>query len=392
MAPRRVLLIVETALAYGREVLRGISRYAVAHGPWSMYLDLRDLVVDLPEGVERWQGDGVISRSTTPELARVWRESGLPVVDLTDIHGDLGLVHVWTDHHAVGRMAAEYFLDRGFRALGFCGFSDHDWSGRRLEGFQQRLAAEGRTASVFETPWQASSPQTWEAQQQALGDWLRQMPRPAGVLTCNDLRGQQVLDACRRQRLAVPEDLAVLGVDNDELLCELCDPPLSSIVLNAERVGYEAAARLDAMMDAQPPLERITLVEPREVLTRQSTDTLAIDDPHIAAAVSLIRRRACDPITVDEVLRHVPLSRSMLERRFRRYLNQSPQQLIRAVQLKRVQQLLAETDLPLDAIAARTGFAHPEYLSVVFKRERGLTPGEYRRSMQAHPPGGRPPG
>jgi LacI family transcriptional regulator len=383
MRRRRVLLIVETSLAYGREVLRGISRYAITHGPWSTYLDLRELVVELPTEIEDWEGDGIISRSTSPELAARWRERGIPVVDLTDIHGDLGLVHVWTDHRRVGEMAAEHLLERGFRSLAYCGFSDHNWSHRRLEGFAARLKLQGLTPAEFQTPWKASGPQHWESQQQRLGDWLTSLPRPLGVMACNDLRGQQVLDACRRRFLAVPEEVAVIGVDNDQLLCDICDPPLSSVVPHAERIGYEAAALLDGLMNKEPPLQRILIIEPRGVVTRQSTDVLAIDDPQIATAVSFIRRHACDGITVSEVLEQVTLSRSVLERRFRRFVGKSPQQEIRDVQLKRVKQLLAETDLPLEAIALRTGFAHPEYLSVVFKREIGEPPGEYRRRLKA---------
>ncbi len=201
-------------------------------------------------------------------------------------------------------------------------------------------------------------------------------------MCCNDLRGQQTLDACRRGEQFVPEAVAVIGVDNDEVLCALCDPPLSSVVPNAERVGYEAAALLDRLMQGERSESSEILIAPRGIETRQSTDVLAIDDSLVAAAVKCIRERACQGLTVDEVLRQVPLSRSMLEKRFRRYLQQTPQEAIRSVQIKRVKQLLLETDLPLEAISHLAGFKHVEYMSVVFKRETAQTPGRFRRESQ----------
>ncbi len=384
MGSRRphVMLIVETALAYGRAVVQGISKYMVAHQPWSLYLDLRELMAEPPDWLESWQGDGIISRSTTPELAGKLKRWGVPTVDLNDIHGKLGLPHVWTDHAAVGRLAASHLLDRGFRHFAFCGFSGHHWSVLRRDGFAAELDQAGMACSVFESPWETSKANPWETQQDSLGAWLQQLPKPVGVMCCNDLRGQQALDACRRRELYVPGTVSVIGVDNDEVLCALCDPPLSSVVPNAERVGYEAAALLDRLMRGENVESPEILVPPLGVQTRQSTDALAIDDALVAAAVKCIRERACQGLTVDEVLREVPLSRSMLEKRFRRYLQQTPQEAIRSVQIKRVKQLLVETDLSLDAISRLAGFKHVEYMSVVFKRETNQTPGRYRREAR----------
>src|SRR6185437_15012889 len=198
--------------------------------------------------------------------------------------------------------------------------------------------------------------------------------------------GQHVLDACQRVNLSVPEEVAVIGADNDMLLCELCDPPLSSVVPNPERIGYEAAALLDRLMRGEKPPSMHLWIEPLGVTTRQSTDVLAIDDPHIAVAVRYIRENACAGATVPDLLQQVPLSRTLLERQFRKYLGRSPQAEIRAVQLKRVKQLLAETDLSLERIAELAGYEHPEYMSVVFKRETGQTPGHYRRHVQSGDP------
>jgi LacI family transcriptional regulator len=222
----------------------------------------------------------------------------------------------------------------------------------------------------------------WEDQQNALKVWLSKLPRPVGVMACNDSRGQHVLDACRRVNLAVPEEVAVIGVDNDELICNLCDPQLSSVVVNARKIGFEAAQMLDLLMAKKKIPRDEILVEPIGIITRQSTDVLAIDNPEVATAVRFIREHACEGISVSELLTKVNMTRSVLERLFRKYLQRSPQQEIRLAQLKRVKELLAETELPLADIAQATGFKHNEYLSVLFKRELGITPGEYRRSVQ----------
>ncbi|HVW02320.1 MAG TPA: DNA-binding transcriptional regulator [Planctomycetaceae bacterium] len=382
MPPRpEVMLIVETSMIYGREVLRGINRYVVTHQPWSLSLEPQDLMVAPPAWLDSWDG-GVISRSTTPWLAEKLQHLQIPTVDLTDIYTRTPFPHIWTDHHQVGRLAASHLLERGFRHFAFCGFAQHEWSSRRHGGFREAIGQAGLDCAYDESPWATSGDYSWEEQQEQLAVWIQSLPKPVGVMACNDRRGQQVLDACRRIEVAVPEEVAVIGVDNDELLCDLCDPPLSSVVPNAERVGYEAAALLDRLMRGETLEQSEWLIEPLGIITRQSTDVLAIDDRQVASAVRFIREHACEGIGVDDVLRHVPLSRSVLERRFRKYLKRSPQIEIRSVQMKRVKQLLAETDLPLERIASLAGFEHPEYMSVVFKRETGQTPGQYRRATQ----------
>jgi LacI family transcriptional regulator len=384
-----VMLIVETSLAYGREVLRGISDYVVEHGPWSMYLDLRELIIDPPRWIDSWDGDGIISRSTTPELAERLRASEIPTVDLTDIHGDLGLPHIWTDNFEVGRLAATHLLERGFKHFGYCSFSGHDWAKKRLHGFRDTLAKSGIGTEIFESPWAGTH--SWEDQQQAIAEWISGLPRPLGIFACNDMRGQHVLDACRRLDIPVPEEVAVIGVDDDELVCGMCAPPLSSVKPNPRRIGYEAASMLDRLMRGEAALPYEQIVPPLKVSTRQSTDVLAIEDPQIASAVKFIRQNACRGITVRDVLRQVPLSRNVLERRFRKYVKRSPQSEIRSVQIKRIKQLLMETDLPLDRIALLTGFEHPEYMSVVFKRETGTPPGSFRKQSQTRQEGGPAP-
>ncbi len=375
-----VALIIETSIHYGRQVLQGITRYVRSHQPWSCFLEQRELWASPPPWLKGWKGSGVICRKTTPRLARMLANAGIPVVDLSDFHASFGVARIESDHAAIGRLGADHLLERGFTRFAFCGFSDQAWSVQRREGFLARLGEVGHSCDVWESPWPEPRSHPWEREQAQIGQWLSRLARPVGLMACNDMRGQHVLDACQRVDVAVPEEAAVIGVDDDSVLCNLCHPPLSSIVPNAERVGYEAAALLDRLMSGHAPPVDPLLIPPTGVATRQSSDVLAIDDPLVASAVRFIRERACQGCSMKDLLRQVPMSRSLLERRFRHYLGRSPQAEIRAVQLKRVRQLLAESDLSLDQIAPLAGYAHPEYMSVVFKRETGVTPGQYRAS------------
>ena len=211
-----------------------------------------------------------------------------------------------------------------------------------------------------------------------IGRWIATLPKPVGIMACYDSRGQQVLDACRSAGLAVPDEVAVIGVDNDELLCELASPPLSSVVPNAHRAGYVAAARLDRLMAGKKVTPMAELIPPLGVANRHSTDAFALDDRAIVRAVRMIREHACEGINVSDVLKTVPLSRRVLEQRFQKLLGRTPREEILQVRLARVKQLLGETELALYQIAERTGFEHVEYLSVVFKRETGVTPSAWR--------------
>jgi LacI family transcriptional regulator len=211
-----------------------------------------------------------------------------------------------------------------------------------------------------------------------VAQWIQSLPKPIGLMACNDIRGQQVLNACRAVGVAVPDDVAVIGIDNDEVLCELSSPPLSSVVANTERIGYEAAALLDRMMKGGKAPKHPIVIGPLGIVTRRSTDVLAIEDRHIAAAVRFIRERACDGVDVGDLLQAVPLSRSTLERRFYKVLNRSPKEEILRVRMNRAKQLLAETDFPLSWIAEKIGLEHTEYLSVIFKKRTGMTPAGFR--------------
>jgi len=375
MSRKNVALIVETSGVYGREILKGIARYRNTHEPWSVFLDERELNTPPPEWLLNWDGDGVICRSTTPELAVGLRTKGLATVDLNDRHGDLGLPRVSSDMAAIGRIAARHLFDRDFLRIAYCGFEGEPWCEARLAGVSEVVTP----VSVFRTPWRGLREHAWEEERNRICEWLQELPRPLGVVACNDVRGHHVLDACKTVGLSVPEEVAVIGVDNASTFCALCDPPLSSVVPDAEGIGYQAAALLDRSMRGVAVDGRTISVGPKGIVTRESTDSVAISDPVVARARRFIRENSRSGIEVSDVLAWSGVSRSTLERRFRAALGCSPHDEITRSRIARVKVLLRDTTRSVRQIAEDAGFDHPEYLMVQFKRETGQTPTEWRQ-------------
>jgi LacI family transcriptional regulator len=381
-----VALIVETSTAYGRSILSGISQYVREHGPWTVYIEQRSLQDPAPPWLERWDGDGIIARASTPRSARKLLRTGVPTVDLNDQVRGLGLPQIHSDHAAIARLAAEHLLDRGFRHFAYFGFPVFEWSVRRQESFTRHVLEAG--CRFHERPpgprvsW-SHQQASWEEEIEGVAHWVKRLPKPLGIMAGNDIRGIQMLDACRRAGVAVPEEVAVVGVDNEELVCLLAYPPLSSVIPNAFRVGYESAALLDLMMKGGRATELLVSIPPLSVATRQSSDVTAIADPCLANAMRFIREHACHGIGVDDVLEHLTVSRSVLQRLFRKELGRTILDSITAMRIQRVKQLLTETDLCLADIADRAGYSYVEYLSTSFRRQTGQSPSTYRRLKRA---------
>lgn len=377
----RVALLIESSNAYARGLLEGIAAYVRRHQSWSIYLPEQRRGDAPPPSLARWEGDGLIARIETPAVAEAVRRLGLPTVDVSSARLVPDLPWVETDDEAIARLAVEHFVGRGFRHLAFCGDPRFNWSRWRCEHFSRAAREAGATCHLYGAS--GALPASWQAEHDRLVRWAQGLPRPIGILACYDIKAQQLLDASREAGAAVPDEVAVLGVDNDPVLCELCDPPLSSVIPDSRRAGFLAAQLLDRWMNGEPVPAEAHRIAPLGAHTRQSTDVLAIDDRDIAATVRLIRQRACEGLTVADLLREVPLSRRALERRFTSYVGRTPHAEILRVRLARVKQLLAETDLSVEAIAELAGFDHPEYLSVAFKREVGVRPGAYRKQHLA---------
>jgi LacI family transcriptional regulator len=379
--PPQVALIVESSVSYGRSILQGIARYMSSHHRWSVYFEQHELGTPPPSWLASSRWDGILCRPTDPPLARRLKRMKVPTVDLNDLYENLKLPWVGSNHKAIGRLGASHFVERGFRNFAFCGFSNELWAAQRRDGFCEVVEKENLSVPIYESPWRGSNVSRWDLEIGHIGKWLADLPKPIGVMACNDARALHLLNACQQAGILVPEEVAVVGVDNEEIFCELCNPALSSVAPDAERIGYQAAELLDQLMSGQSPSSRQIVVDPVRVITRRSSDTLAIKDRTVAAAIRFINEQALHGCTVTDVVNFVRVSRSFLERRFRQLLKRSPQAEIRRIQTSRIKQLLAETDFTLERISELSGFEHPEYMSVVFKRLLGQTPGQYRKQM-----------
>jgi LacI family transcriptional regulator len=376
---RRVALLIETSNAYARGLLRGVTSYLREHRPWSLYISEHGRGDSVPHWLQGWNGDGILARIENRNIAQAVAERKLPTVDLSAARLLPGVPWAETDDAAIARMAFEHLRERGFRQLGFCGLTPYNWAIGRRDEFVKLAGEAGCSCSVHMTATVGERASEWSADQSDLAGWLQGLPKPVGIFACFDIHGFQVLDACRSARLRVPDDVAVIGVDNDPVLCELSHPPLSSVAPDTHQTGYVAAQLLDSMMNgtAVPPAPH--LVRPIGVVARRSTDALAIEDADLSAAVRFIREHACEGIGIDQVLKTVPLSRRALETRFSKQLGRTPHDEIVRIQVERAKELLVQTELPLKAISARVGILHSEYFSVVFKRVTGHPPGGYRR-------------
>jgi LacI family transcriptional regulator len=385
-APRvtpEVLLVFMTRFEECTAMLKGVSQYGRSHRPWAAFLDDEARAEHDPRWLRSKTWHGVISRHTTPGLVQSCAELNLPLVDLNETPLIPGVPKIRPDNTAMGHLGAEHFIERGYSHFGFCGFINDGWSCERRDGFIEALKLAGHDCRVLDVEWPGDPTPFWDAKQvAALVAWLRDLPKPAAIMACNDLRGLQVISAAQTGGLLVPEEVAVLGANNDSIRCDLSYPPLSSVAPNAFLSGYRAAETLALLIAGRKPDAYDRRIEPLSVVTRHSTDVPAIDDKNMAAALSFIREHACQGATVDQVLRHASVSRSQLEKRFRRFLGRSPQAEIRGIQVAKIRQLLLETDFPLKKIAELTGFEHVEYLCVVFKRLTGDSPGRYRKKNQ----------
>ncbi|MCS7089626.1 MAG: DNA-binding transcriptional regulator [Limisphaera sp.] len=383
--PRRVLLLVETSLASGRDILRGIARYVRERSDWVLFHEPRGLDARPPRWITDWRGDGVIARIQSPAVADAVRATGLPAVDVLGLVPESGIPLVHVDDRAIARLAGDHLRQRGFRHFGFYGLNSENWSVRRRDAFCQYAAECSATISVYERPRPEGDVSRWAEREQELLDWLRALPKPAGIMVCSDQLGLGLLESCREAGISVPDEVAVIGVDNDDALCEIAYPPLSSVWPAHQRVGYEAAALLDRLMQGSPAPQQPVFVPPLGIVTRRSTDVLAVNDRELARALQIIRERACAGLNVDDVARAAGLSRSVLQRRFRATLNRTVHQAILEVRLQRACQLLRETDLPIPQVAEEAGFKHQEYLGAVLKKRLGKTPAQIRREAEHRP-------
>lgn len=382
MPRKSVVLLIETSSQYCRGLLDGIIAFMKERGNWSVHLD-QQRGASPPAWLKSWDGDGIIARIDTDDYGEQLKNFGVPIVDLSAARRVAGIPWAETDDQAISRLAFDHFYERRFKNVGYCGAPEFNWSVRRAQHFRRLATKAG--CEFFEYQSTPSFDESFHpgTEMKRLVQWIDELPRPVAIMVCYDSKALQVLEACNHLKIAVPEQVAVLGVDNDRLFCELSKPPLSSIVPDTQQTGYDAAAMLDRMMAGERvETAKPLLTQPLGIEMRASTDTVAIEDEQIAKALQYIRRHATANIRVADILGAVSLSRRTLEKRFKHWLGHTPHEEIQRVRMNRIKELLSETELSVHEIAERAGFEHNEYMAAAFKRETGMTPTMYREQVR----------
>ena len=375
----KVALLVETSREFGRSFLYGVARYSRTHEPWVFYRETGGLERSIPK-IKDWGADAVMTR--TLKHSEQLYSLGIPIIYI--VHREFEqspYPMVVTEGKKIAQMATEHFLDRGFRYFAYCGFDTMSWSVQRGHFFAQFLTDAGFPVETYNQPVHRHL-QQWENEQAILAGWLKALPKPVAVMACNDDRGQHVIEACKMVNIKIPEEVAVLGVDNDVLVCDLCEPPLSSVALNTEKAGYDAAELLDKLMHGDAMTGQKIIVEPTHIVTRRSTEILSIQDPDVVAALRFIRNNCRSRISVDDVVDALTISRRVLEKRFRKQLNRSILEEIRKARTDAAARMLVETEMSISQIAQKLGYTETAHLSRYFHKEKGISPIAFRKRIR----------
>lgn len=410
-APRVILMMIPSS-GYDRGILEGIISYARIHGPWVFLLsgDHPELPIPVSDSTSgRYRGQnylpgpasnsrlpdfrrlnatGMIGRILNLQMLRRLQTAFVPAVGMISGSEEhrarpnpySNIAELLSDSRTAGRLAAEHFIEQGFWNFAFCGYEDRPWVQLRLDGFAARLLEAGFSPQVYQ-PQKASDAYSWKRELPVMTAWLKSLPRPVAVMACNDKRGRQVLDACVTCGLRVPEDVAVVGVDNDQLFGNLSNPPLSSVAINLSKMGYQAAELLDSLMHDKVVNPPDIIGEALWVVRRASSNVFATSDPHLASAVRFIREHAREAIGAEDVVSQAGISRRSLELRFKKVMKTSICDEIQHVRLGHAKQLLAETNLSVERISHLSGFCSPSHLGNVLRLETGMTPGQFRQRI-----------
>lgn len=376
-----VAVVADGVTGFGRAVMRGVMRYANVQRRWLIHEEFRHVVdAPLPSWPERC--DGAILAGVGPAVINFALKHSRHVVRASGSADPTQTPCARLDDFAVGVTAAEHLMDCQLENFGFFGRTATPVSERRYEGFCHALHARGFTCSDAALGWPTNVEWLDPSHLPKLIDWLRGLPKPVGVMAVDDGAAHDLAAACMKADIGVPDHVAIIGVNNDDLLCDSAWPPLSSVDCDYSRVGYITASILDRLLKGETLVgpEREVRLAPLGVVRRQSTDLLAVDEPEVADAVRYIREHACDPCSVGDVLRHVPVGRRWLERQFMKKLGRNPHDEIMRVRIEAAKRLLLQPELTLPDIAERCGFAANQNLGRAFKDAVGVTPGAYRRA------------
>jgi LacI family transcriptional regulator len=386
-----IALVIDAIGSYGSGLLRGVARFAHTHPNWTVEYQPWLEEESLPTWLSRGKFQGVLCRIRNPRHFAMLQRLRVPIVDLGSLEPPKNIGNIHSDHGVIAQLAAEHLIQCGMHVFAYCGFAAQRASETRAAAFQSYLTGKGFNVLTF--IGHASSDAAlrrvpgWRSSldYKTLLPWLKGLPKPVGIMACNDICGRLVLAGCHQVGIRVPEEIVLVGVDNDETLCELAVPTMTSVDPAADRIGFDAAELLDKMIaDGKVPTASV-LVPPAGIIARTSTDIIAVSDPVVAKALRYIREYTGKGLTVEKVLdylseQHMLVSRSTLERRFLAMSGFSPYDEINRVRLERIERLLRNTQYPLTRIAELTGFGAVSHLMRFFKRYRGQTPGNFRRA------------
>jgi LacI family transcriptional regulator len=382
---KKVAILIEPIRGYERQIMLGIARYAREHRNWLFYLDKEDPFykdfisgrTNIGQRLREWGVDGIITRH--PEKLKIPLKNETPIVVVKEtLDQQIGWNKISLNNQAIGQMAADHLLERGFKNFGYCGLQEMFWSRARGDTFAQKIAQSRGSTSVYQQP-RALKNLSWAIEQNVLADWLKSLTKPAAVMACNDDRAEHVIEACRLADIIVPEEVAVIGVDNDELICEFSNPPLSSVALNGEQAGLKAAGVLDSLMQGRRNIAAEILVEPTSVVTRQSTDVMAIEDRDVARAIAYIRENVTMDTSAQSVSENVSVSLRSLEKKFRKTLGWSVRAELKRARINTITEMLLETDLSISEIASKLKYANDHNMARFFRKEMDITPLVFRK-------------
>jgi len=394
----KVILLVDTSRISGRKLIRGIAMYARLHGPWlfnrqpmfNQYQEnakISQSETKLLSRLKKWGADGIIANNINhKEQFDKLSDMGLPMAIVGSYlpqKSNSRHLRIRSDSDAIGKLAAEHLLDRGYKNYAFCGYDFLNWSTARGESFAKRLA-QNSIETYFYTQPKPLNKRRWVNEQFNMAEWLKSLPMPVGLMACNDDRAQQVIEACKIANLHVPEQVAIIGVDDDEFVCDLAEPPLSSIPLDNKKTGFETAMLLHKMMTRKEVSNKEIIVQPTHVVARQSTDILAIEDYDVAMALRYIRQNSKQIIQVEDVLKIVPIGRRTLEEKLKKVIGRSIYSEISRCRVNHICQVIIETNQPISQIAYDFGYTSAAHIARYFQRVKGMTPLEYRKRYGQH--------
>jgi LacI family transcriptional regulator len=382
---KKVMLMVDTSRAASRQFLSGIENYIHIHESWEVYIQPPEYVTSRKMNFYNWiqqnHFDGIIVRDT-PHLRNIMKLNIPKTVFATTCESFPGIATISTDSYGISKMAADYFIGLGFRNFAYCGFGNLPWSQGRRDAYK-KILAENKDFRYF----QYSCPHgihDMVTEKRNISNWLGNLPKPLCIFACNDDRGVYILDVCKNIGLRVPEEISVLGVDNDELICNLSSPPLSSIKVGFEKAGFDAAEVLDKQMNNDKSVTGI-VAKAQNIIERQSSNVIAIDDADIIKALFFIRQNFKKPIQVDDVVDATGLSRRMLELRFRKSLKRTIHDEINRMKIEYVKRNLLNLHVPICSIAKSLDYSHTGHFSRFFKKMTSFSPEEYRRRYGIFP-------